>query len=456
MAVARYAVNGIPDSTFSDDGAFEPSRLFARCLATQSDGAVIVGADDLDPFYETHFKLRRLAPNGALDVTFGPVPAHFAGYSDDNNRISDVQVGPNDEIYVGVSIESQYLATRTAIAKYTAAGVLDLGFATNGEYVPYNGLSNQFFKMGFLPNGDLLLVQAIQDSLGFDVEYFNKLLLTRLSPAGSPVSGWGINGQIKTDLLGTASLAVHSVSGLVAHADGGFSIRYHSSNNLGSATYLARFQPGGALDPTFNGNGVLAVPGSFPTGGNDRSLVALADGSLIHGFLDSVLTFQRFLINGTPDPDFGVQGSLIVNDPAEVAVDDFSMEKDPFGNVVVAGTAEFKTLFPRPAKDAFIFKLPMEFSVPVEAPTNNGAVRIFPNPANSSQVLIDVPDMHGLWIQLELFDIWGRIVAQLPAQRNGGEFMLSIPPGLMDGTYFLRISAADRQHREQLIILRQR
>jgi hypothetical protein len=146
-----------------------------------------------------------------------------------------------------------------------------------------------------------------------------------------------------------------------------------------------------------------------------------------------------------------------VNDPAEVAVDNFSMATDPFGNVIVAGTAEFMTLFPAPAKDAFLFKLPIEGpTVAVEAIKSIGSVRVIPNPVSSYQVLIDVPDMHGQLIELELFDISGRLVAQLPTQHHDGAFMLSIPPGLMDGTYVLSITAMGRQHRERLILHRQR
>jgi uncharacterized delta-60 repeat protein len=75
FGLARYNTNGLLDDTFDGDGKqttdFGSSYDYARALAIQSDGKIVVAGGVYDPATDSDdFALARYTTSGALDNTF--------------------------------------------------------------------------------------------------------------------------------------------------------------------------------------------------------------------------------------------------------------------------------------------------------------------------------------------------------------------------------------------------
>ncbi len=164
-------------------------------------------------------------------------------------------------------------------------------------------------------------------------------VLLRYNPDGNLDPSFGGDGIVTTDFGGIGSDDV--INALVAYPDGrllaaGF-LDFQGSLDVA----LARYNPDGTPDTSFNGVGRVCCLLS----GNDAALglVRQSDGRLlVAGFTDFFGTLDiavvRFFENGTLDPSFGVGGSGgIVLDSGAAEVARALLQQPNDGRPVVAG-----------------------------------------------------------------------------------------------------------------------
>jgi uncharacterized delta-60 repeat protein len=105
---------------------------------------------------------------------------------------------------------------------------------------------------------------------------------------------------------------------------------------------MARFNPDGSLDPTFDGDGRVTLD----LGGSDEQvsgMTVLSDGQIVvAGFTDASgdydVVFAGFGANGMLDPGFGTAGTTIVDSPGGTAHDQtFWMTRQPDGKYIACG-----------------------------------------------------------------------------------------------------------------------
>jgi hypothetical protein len=139
-------------------------------------------------------------------------------------------------------------------------------------------------------------------------EFSNRILLMRLTPSGQD-TGFGTDVPGRND--GAAISVDMEPSGLARQADGKFVIV--GASNQGSALVVLRTLADGTLDPTFDGDGQVAVPaaegttfrvGQMTVGPTGPILV----GAVGHTAVGDTLAVRALGTAGKPDKTFGTQG----------------------------------------------------------------------------------------------------------------------------------------------------
>lgn len=314
--LARLEADGSLDTSF-DAGSAATFNGFVRTLARQASGKLLVGGNiNLN---NTAHRLLRLLPTGAVDNTFTPattatngtitsiVPqssgalllvgtfsqyegtsrgrlarisadgvldVSFAPNIGANNSVSAIAESSTGQLIIGGGF-SQYNGTaQTALARLSASGSLDLGFA---PLIESRGTVQQVVPL----TGGQLLVSGNVGSIN-DVALPGAANLPRRLNA---------DGSVDASFAAATAGTVVAVAPIGAVNAGAVYVR-----DISSPVVLRRLTPGGALDNSFT---MRTLAGRYgPTGNNSLSVtltgaVAQPDGKLlIYG------TFTSY--DGTP------------------------------------------------------------------------------------------------------------------------------------------------------------
>lgn len=240
--VAQYNTDGSPDNAFGYKGrtvyAFSALRDFANALVLQPDGKILIGglSESTTTASPEDFLLARFNSDGSLDNTFGALQQGFVKTSMSNydDRIVDVALQSDGKIVVVGQVQDTPTHYASMLARYTTAGVLDLGFATSGKKMLSNG-SGEFAL------AEHLLIQAGDKIV---VGYHGGFALSRHSANGVNDSSFGTGG-----LVSATAVSPFSGYGLAEDASGRLLMtgRYGYKSTMATA----RFNTNGSLDNTF-------------------------------------------------------------------------------------------------------------------------------------------------------------------------------------------------------------
>jgi uncharacterized delta-60 repeat protein len=240
-ATPVHAAPGDLDVSFSGDGlqtVDAGAADTARAVAIQPDGKIVIAgyAYTTDA---TGFAVTRLNADGSLDAGFGVLgvaKAYFAGVA--YGRALVLQ--PDGRIVV-----AGYEGSDFAIARFTAAGVLDTSFSGDGmQTVDFAGAIEQAWALARQSDGRLIMGGSSGPSSTTD------FALARLNTDGSLDTTFSGDGRATADITGGDSvraLAIQSDGRIVAAGAAGTLYQ----RDFG----IARFATDGSLDLTFSGDG---------------------------------------------------------------------------------------------------------------------------------------------------------------------------------------------------------
>jgi uncharacterized delta-60 repeat protein len=295
-SIARINANGSLDTSF-DSGTGVSSVVIGR-VAVQADGKVLIGGlfNSYNGTARNH--IARLNANGSLDASFNPGTAA-------NDSIESVMVQPDGKLLIGGFFTNYQGTERRLIARLNADGSLDDSFN------PGTGVNSTAYFV-LQPDGKILI--------GGGFTTYN-------GTARNHIARLNANGSLDTS-FNPGTGANSYISTLALQADGKVLIGGgFTSYNGTPRNYIARLNANGSLDTGFN-------PGT----GTNSTVTAIAvqlDGKVIIGgdFTSYNGTSRNYIARLNPN------GSLDTSfDPgtgANSSVKSIAMQPD--GKLLVGG-----------------------------------------------------------------------------------------------------------------------
>ena len=302
FAVARYNINGKPDSTFSDDGKqitdFGATDE-AVSIAIQNDGKIVVAGNS-----DTQFAIVRYNADGSLDNTFsgdGKLTASL-GFAD---ACQSVALQSDGKIVVAgyTYINPDYDSSEYAIARFTTNGSPDNTFGENGKQLTDFG-SYQNFASALAVQNDGKIIVAGRSYL----DNSDNFSLARYNADGSPDTTFSHDGK-QNNVFGpddyfAEDLAIQNDGKIVV---AGFS---ETSSGSSSAFAVARYKSNGDLDSTFSDDGFQSTY-LGPDFNFGFTMAINNKGKIAVGGTNNNYAVVLYNSDGNPDSTFGRNGIAI-------------------------------------------------------------------------------------------------------------------------------------------------
>ena len=269
------------------------------------------------------YGLTAYRPNGALDPAFG----HGGRQPLAISEIQALASQPDGQLLVA-GWRQEGRSAGALIFRVRADGSPDPGFGTSGsvERLPALGYFSSS-ALALYPDGRILVAGESTDGC-FP------------PPCGPvPAPAWTLDRYLRDGTadptLPERTLAFSTgwtgdPDQLLVQADGTIWIAGPAGSG---GTALARLLPDGTPDPNFGQDGVVIIPNGMPI----ASLTVQADGTLLaSGVVAGRLAAARYRPDGTLDPTFGA-GGITPAGPAATGAANLILQPD--GQVLVGGTA---------------------------------------------------------------------------------------------------------------------
>src|SRR5438094_1818540 len=283
----RMASPGDLDTSFSGDGKKTISFGgvdIANVVLVQPNGRIVVAGGGAAA---DRFCVAGLRSNGVLDTGFGSGGKRVIGFGGRGlgESVFGAALQPDGKIVlVGGS------GLRAAVARLNPNGSLDTTFSGDGKKT-FNWAPGDFSRAQavlVLANGKLV-VAGFSGPEGGDVQ------VARLKANGALDTAFGTGGKAAVDFGGTDfGLA------LARQADGRIVV---AGGSTAGGAVVARLRANGTLDPDFDGDGRLMLPG----GGEARAVLVQPDSKIVvtgNPGLSEVTTVTRLNPNGSRDTTF--------------------------------------------------------------------------------------------------------------------------------------------------------
>ncbi len=306
FSVARYTPDGSLDKNFGSGGHvltdFLHGNDVARGVALQvlNGKTYIVAAGFAWNGSRDEFAVVRYSPDGSLDTSFGSGGKVMVGFTGDA-RANAVAVQTNGRIVLAGMNGSA--GNAFLLARLTSTGSLDTTFNGTGKVATDMGGLADARSVVLQADGKIVVAGLCIQSTPAD------FALARYTPLGALDPMFGTGGKVLTDFAGDVDVA----SGVVVQADGKIVAGGRAKVGGQEVFALARYTPGGALDPMYGTGGKVTT--SFNGGTCRANAITLqADGKIVaagsQGPIPDGCEFAlaRFTTGGALDKTFGTGG----------------------------------------------------------------------------------------------------------------------------------------------------
>ena len=310
------AIPGDLDTSFSGDGRktinFGGTDA-ARVVLVQPNGRIVVAGGGGSA--AASFCVVRLRTNGALDTTFGSGGKRVINFGGDDDSVFGAALQPDGKIVLAGDSD-----LRVAVARLNPNGSLDTTFSGDGRKIFGWGALSRASAVLVLPNGKILLA-------GFSGPEGGNIQVARLNANGALDTTFGAGGKAPVDFGGDDF-------GLAMARQANGRILVVGRSTAGGAV-VARLRTNGTLDPNFDGDGRVTLPG----GGSASAVLVQPDRKIVvagNANGSAMMTVTRLQPNGSLDTTFDGDGTATIDfgSLADLAND---AVLQPDGKIVVAG-----------------------------------------------------------------------------------------------------------------------
>ncbi len=333
FALVRYNVNGTLDTTFDGDGKVTTpigsGEDYGWAVALQSDGKIILGGYSFNGSNED-LALVRYNSNGSLDTTFGAGGKVVTPVGTGRDEIRGIAIQPDGKIVVSgfaTSASSDFV-----VARYNANGTLDASFNGTGTNTLSFGVTfEESFDVALQSDGKIVTVGIAYNGSNYD------MAIARLNANGTLDTSFDGDGK-RILAIGIGTESGRSVA---IQNDGKIVVGGYNYNGSNDDFVVVRLTSSGALDSTFDGDGIANVPILVSDLGFDMALQP--DGKIVMaGAISNGSGYDyglmRLNTNGSLDNSFDDNGFLST---AIGTGDDYALSIAMQGSskIVVAGTS---------------------------------------------------------------------------------------------------------------------
>lgn len=502
--VLRYNFDGTLDTGFDGDGIriddVGGRRSTAGALAIQPDGKVIVAGSVYQTATGDDFAILRCNADGSIDSAFGTGGFKTVAVGTFSDVAHGVALQPDGKIVV-VGEMGTSLAPGQAVVRLNPDGTLDPTFAGDGIATSTSGFfSRAGYGVTVRPDGMIFVVGLIESFTGPSLAVFRyapngaleQVVTSKLG--GTAAAGYAIalqpdnkivaagtcftetdqrvacirllpdctfdpafdgDGQVTTRITGIADEA-HAV---VVRGDGRILLAGASSDGSLGGFALVRYLPNGALDASFDHDGMLRY--GVPSGHLDARAAALQPNGkiVVAGTLyaaGSDIALMRLQADGSLDPAYGGDGFIALDAGWGLSDTGRALAIDPAGRALACGEGGPWGFVARFTGDA-------ETSDAPAAGAHPGGLRLAtpsPNPVRSSTAIAFHLTDPGA-VTLAVYDASGRLVRALRAAHfeagmhsvawNGCD---AAGLRVANGVYFVRVRRGNEVAQTRVTVLR--
>jgi uncharacterized delta-60 repeat protein len=283
-----------------------------RVVLVQPNGRIVVAGGGAAA---SSFCVVRLRTNGTLDTTFGSGGKKVIDFGGDDESVFGAALQADGKI---VLAGDSHL--KVAVARLKPNGALDASFEGDGKKVFSWGALGRAQAVVVAPNGKILLA-------GFSGPEGGNIQVARLKTNGLLDTTFGTGGKAAVDFGGD-----DFGMAMARQADGRILVAGRSS---AAGAVVARLRATGTLDPDFDGDGRVTLPG----GGSASAVLVQPDRNIVvagNAMGSGVMTVTRLTPTGALDPTFGAGGTASIDfgSLADLAA---GAALQPNGKIVVAG-----------------------------------------------------------------------------------------------------------------------
>jgi uncharacterized delta-60 repeat protein len=337
FTVVRYNPDGSQDSSFGGTGiVITPvGANFDRATSVgiQSDGKIVVAGSS-----GPNFALVRYNTDGSLDTSFNGTGKVITSVGSSGGADSVAIQADGKIVVAGRSWDGS--TSSFALVRYTADGSLDTAFNGTGKVVTPGGSA-----ASVAIQSDAKIIAAGSSGNGSNIAF----TLVRYNADGTLDTSFNGTGKAITSVgnsgSGASDLAIQTDGKIVA---AGYS--FTASDNWTTADFaLVRYNLDGSLDTSFGGTGKILIPDS-DSGDHASSVAIQPNGKVVVAGSRAIINrsydfvVARLNPNGSLDTSFNGTGKVITSvGDAYDHVGSVAIQAD--GKIVVAGDTgpdEFK------------------------------------------------------------------------------------------------------------------
>jgi uncharacterized delta-60 repeat protein len=339
IAVARYQTNGALDTSFSGDGKVIVNAVASSIneqaygVTFDQDGKIVVAGYAAEAGQTYDFVVVRLDTGGTLDATFDGDGIVITDIEHETYEYAQDMVAMQTD--GKILVVANGTSAEFSIVRYNVDGTLDSSFGSGGILSSdFGGTYNLGYAMVVDSNDKIMVAGAVWDPVnGYD------FAVARYNSDGSRDNSFDGDGLVRTD-LGSSS---DRVTRMILDADGKIVVVGGSVGVSGYDFAVARYNPDGSLDTTFDGDGKLTtdIGGStdfaetVAIDGNGRILVA---GESYRGLSRYDMAVVRYNADGSLDTGFGT-GGIVTTDIAGDYDYGYSMAIDSMDRILLVGSS---------------------------------------------------------------------------------------------------------------------